>query len=284
MATARIIFLTIAAMFAFAGNSILCRLALKHTSIDAVSFTSIRLLSGAAILALLVYVPGVKSKDEGNWFSAFALFVYAACFSFAYVGLGTASGALLLFVAVQATMIGYGAWHGERFSKQQLAGLLLAFAGLIGFFLPGLSTPPLMASLLMLGAGVAWGIYSLRGRQVSDAKFATAGNFLRTVPITVVFSLLMFKSISLDNPGILYALGSGALASGMGYIIWYSVLPALTASSAGIVQLSVPVIAAVGGIIFLDENLTLHLVLTSIAILGGIILLIVGKKMNPSRN
>lgn len=277
MVSTRIISLTLFAMIAFAGNSLLCRLALKHTNIDATSFTSIRLLSGAIILALLAYSRGSKPTTGGNWLSALALFVYAACFSFAYINLSTASGALLLFGAVQATMIGYGVWQGERLSKQQFIGLLFAFAGLVILLLPGLSAPPLMASLLMIMSGIAWGVYSLRGRNAGDPNLATAGNFLRTVPIIIVFSLVMAKNISLDNLGIVYAIASGALASGMGYVLWYNVLPSLKASTASIVQLSVPVIAAVGGIVFLNESLTMNLVLASVAILGGIALLLSAK-------
>jgi drug/metabolite transporter (DMT)-like permease len=278
MSYLRITFLTSLAMIAFAGNSLLCRLALKHTGIDPASFTAIRLISGAVILWLIVLIRRGDSKGQGNWYSAFALFVYAAGFSFAYVSLPAATGALLLFSAVQATMISHGIWVGERFKGLQLAGLLLAFGGLVGLLLPGLSAPPLWGSVLMLGAGIAWGIYSLRGKGVGDATRVTAGNFMRAVPITIVLSLLMLNYSSMDMTGFWYAVSSGALASGVGYSIWYTALPALKNTSAATVQLSVPVIAALGGIIFLGEPMTLRLLLAAVAILGGIALVILQKR------
>ena len=274
----RIIILTSLAMFAFAGNSLLCRAALKHTSIDAASFTTIRLISGALMLWLVVRVRSGTHSGSGNWLSAFALFVYAAGFSFAYVSLPAATGALLLFGAVQATMIVHGIWAGERMQKLQLLGLVLALAGLVGLLLPGLSAPPVIGSLLMLGAGVAWGVYSLRGRGAGDPTRVTAGNFLRAVPIAAALSVIMFDRISLDSAGFWYAVASGALASGIGYAIWYTALPALKAAKAATVQLSVPVIAALGGIVLLGEPLTLRLVLSSAAILGGIALVILEKR------
>ena len=278
MSYARIIALISLAMIAFAGNSLLCRAALKHTSIDAASFTTIRLISGAAMLWLIVYLRRNTNSGGGNWLSAFALFAYAAGFSFAYVSLPTATGALLLFGAVQATMISYGIWRGERLLRLQLVGLLLAFGGLIGLLLPDLSRPPLYNSLLMLGAGVAWGVYSLRGKNAGDPTKVTAGNFLRTVPMAAALSVLMLNAASLDNAGFWYAVSSGALASGLGYTIWYTALPALKATNAATVQLSVPVIATLGGIIFLGEPITLRLALASVAILGGIALVILKKQ------
>ncbi len=280
MSFARIVSLTSLAMTAFAGNSLLCRAALMQTSIDAASFTAIRLTSGAIMLWLIVQIRNGTQIGRGNWISAFALFTYAAGFSFAYVSLPTATGALLLFGSVQATMIGYGIWAGERLLKLQLLGLLLAFGGLVGLLLPGLTAPPLSGSILMLVAGVAWGIYSLRGKGLGDPTKVTAGNFLRAVPIVAVLSVLtlILKGISLDTDGFWYAVSSGALASGLGYAIWYAVLPALKAMSAATVQLSVPVIAALSGIAFLSEPITLRLALASVAILGGIILVIMEKQ------
>ena len=278
MSYPRTIILTTLAMIAFAGNSLLCRAALKHTTIDAASFTTIRLISGAMMLWLVVRIGRGTRTGTGNWPSALALFAYAAGFSFAYVGLPAATGALLLFGAVQATMIGHGIWAGERLLKLQLAGLVLALAGLAGLLLPGLSAPPVIGSLLMLGAGVAWGVYSLRGRGAGDPIGVTAGNFLRAVPVAAALSVSMVDRASLDSAGILYAVASGALASGIGYAIWYTALPALKAAKAATVQLSVPVIAAVGGIVFLGEPLTLRLVLSSVAILGGIALVILEKQ------
>ena len=278
MSRARIIILTSLAMLAFAGNSLLCRVALKNTGIDPASFTSVRLISAALTLWLVVRVNSKTNSGEGNWPSAFALFAYAAGFSFAYVNLSAATGALLLFGAVQTTMIGFGIWRGERLRILQLSGLLLALGGLVGLTFPGLSAPPLLSSLLMMGAGAAWGIYSLRGKGAGDPTLVTAGNFLRTVPITIALSLLMVTQIAWDSAGIWYAIISGALTSGVGYAIWYKALPALKATQAETVQLSVPVIAAIGGIILLDEPITLRVILASIAIISGIALVILEKK------
>jgi drug/metabolite transporter (DMT)-like permease len=285
MSYPRIIILTTLAMIAFAGNSLLCRAALKHTGIDAASFTTIRLISGALMLWLVVRISRKTQAGSGNWLSAFALFAYAAGFSFAYVSLPAAMGALLLFGAVQATMIGNGIWAGERMHGLQLLGLVLALAGLIGLLLPGLSAPPVIGSVLMLGAGVAWGIYSLRGKKIGgDPTRVTAGNFLRAVPVAAALSILMMDHTSVDSAGIWYAVASGALTSGIGYAIWYTALPVLKATKAATVQLSVPVIASLGGIVFLGEPLTLRLVFSSAAILGGIALVILEKRReNGSR-
>ena len=280
MSPARTLALTSLAMMAFAGNSLLCRLALKQTQMDAASFTAIRLVSGALVLWLVACKFRGNRTGAGNWPSALALFVYAAAFSFAYVSLPTATGALLLFGAVQATMIGYGLWTGERLRPIQLVGLALALSGLLGLLLPGLSAPPLAGSVLMLGAGVAWGIYSLRGKGAGDPTRVTAGNFLRAAPVAVALSLLMLglQGGTPDAAGIGYALASGALTSGIGYAIWYTALPALKATTAATVQLSVPVLAALGGIAFLGEAVTLRLGLASAAILGGIALVVLQKR------
>jgi drug/metabolite transporter (DMT)-like permease len=273
---ARIIAVTGLAMVAFAGNSLLCRQALKHTAIDPASFTTIRLVSGAMMLWLVTRMQQNAPAGKGNWRSALALFAYAAGFSFAYVSLPAASGALLLFGAVQATMIGHAVWAGERL--RVFIGVVLAFGGLVGLLLPGLSAPPLAGALLMMGAGVAWGVYSLRGKGAGDPTRVTAGNFMRAVPITLGLSLFTLSFASVDAAGFYYAIASGALASGLGYAIWYTALPALKNTSAASVQLSVPVIAALGGIVFLGEPMTLRLILASVAILGGIALVIVQKR------
>jgi len=282
MPSARAAALTTLAMLAFAGNSLLCRAALNHTGIDAASFTTVRLASGALMLWLLVRLRDGRQTGAGNWPSALALVVYAAGFSFAYLSLPAATGALLLFGAVQATMIGRGLWAGERFRRLQLVGLVLALGGLVGLLLPGLSAPPLVGSLLMLGAGVAWGVYSLRGRGAGDPTRVTAGNFLRAVPIAAALSLLTILhnngNATPDGAGLVYAVLSGALASGIGYAIWYTALPLLKATSAATVQLSVPVLAALGGVALLGEPLSLRLVLASVAILGGIALVILEQR------
>lgn len=283
----RLVIFVSLAMLAFAGNSLLCRIALKHTSIDPASFTALRLLSGAGMLWCVVRLKSGKGSPAGpgggNWLSACALFVYAAGFSFAYVGMSAATGALLLFGAVQATMIGYGLWRGERLSSLQLAGFALALAGLVALMLPGLAAPSLPGSLSMMSAGAAWGIYSLRGKRqqnqgAGDPTRVTAGNFLRTVPMALLLSLLMVKHLSLDWAGVGLAILSGALASGLGYAIWYQALPALKATHAATVQLSVPVIAALGGVVFIGEAVSWPMVLASVAILGGIALVILEKK------
>jgi drug/metabolite transporter (DMT)-like permease len=265
-------------MLAFAGNSLFCRLALKHTPIDAASFTTIRLISGAAMLWLVVRARGGGRVGRGNWLSALALFVYAAGFSFAYLNLSVATGALLLFGAVQATMIGVGVWRGERMHAPQLVGLLLAAGGLVGLLLPGFSAPPTSAAALMLCAGVAWGVYSLRGRGAGDATKVTAGNFLLAAPMALALSLVLVRGTSFDLAGVLYAVASGALASGLGYSIWYAALPALNSVTAAVVQLCVPVITTVGGLAFLGESITLRVLLASGAILGGIALVVLGAR------
>ena len=278
MSLVRVFALTSLAMFAFAGNSLLCRLALKHTNIDAASFTAIRLLSGAATLWLITRVRGATRSGRGSWLSALALFAYAAGFSFAYVNLSVATGALLLFGAVQATMIGVGIWKGERLRGPQLVGLALALGGLIGLLLPGLSAPPVAAAALMLGAGVAWGVYSLRGQGAGDPTKVTAGNFLRAAPIAAAISLFWPKGTRLDHAGVWYAVASGALASGLGYAVWYTALPALKSTSAAVVQLCVPVITTLGGFALLGEPITARVILASGAILGGIALVVLGAR------
>lgn len=271
-------FLTFSAMSAFAGNSLLCRLALKQTGIDPASFTSIRIVSGALALWLITRMRGCAHSGGGSWPSALALFIYAAGFSYAYVSLPAATGALLLFGAVQATMIGYGLWAGERLGIRQSAGLVCAFGGVVGLVLPGLSAPPLLGSVLMLGAGVAWGVYSLRGIGAGDPICVTAGNFLRAAPAAALLGVVTLPWNSLDGAGLWYAMASGALASGAGYAVWYTALRGLRATSAATVQLSVPVITAVGGIVFLGEGVTLRLVIASAAVLGGIALVIVSRR------
>lgn len=273
----RVFALTVLAMLAFAGNSLLCRAALGSNAIDPASFTAIRLCSGALMLALIVGLRHGSPFAHGSWISAVALFAYAAGFSFAYVSLPAATGALLLFGAVQATMIAAGLWRGERFAVMQTIGLVLALSGLIGLLLPGLSAPSLTRSMLMLLAGVAWGVYSLRGRGSGDPTCVTAGNFIRAVPFALILVLLTVRNAEFDVAGVAGAVASGAITSGIGYAIWYRVLPVLKATSAATVQLSVPVIAALGGIAFLGEPTRLRVILASITILGGIALVILCK-------
>jgi drug/metabolite transporter (DMT)-like permease len=272
--------LTLLAMIAFASNSLLCRLALKETAIDAASFTFIRIMSGAVALWLIMRMRfgAQRAPRQGSWPSALALFVYAASFSFAYITLSAATGALLLFGAVQATMILWGLRKGEPFHLRQLFGLAVALAGLVTLLLPGLSAPPLSGATLMLGAGIAWGIYSLRGRGTSDAISATAGNFIRAVPFAAVLSLVFIPWMRFETAGIVYAILSGAIASGVGYVIWYGALPNLKSASAATVQLSVPVLTAAGGILLLGEPLNLRFLLSSIAVLSGIALVVIAPR------
>ena len=278
----RTAFFTLVTMIAFAGNSVLCRMALKHTTIDAATFTSIRLVSGAVVLWLIVRFARAGRTGAGNWWSALALFVYAAGFSLAYVSLSAATGALLLFGSVQATMIGRGIWQGERLARLQWLGLVVAMAGLVGLMLPGLAAPPLLGAALMVLAGAAWGVYSLRGKGAGDPTLVTAGNFWRAAVLALVLSALMQASAVLDASwdaeGLVYAVASGAVTSGLGYALWYSVLPALKATQAATIQLSVPVLAALGGVALLGEVMTDQFVWASVATLGGIALVIWGKR------
>ena len=280
MSRPRVFLLTLLAMLAFAGNSLLCRAAFTTSHIDAASFTSIRITAGAIALWLIVRMRGGAQAAAGSWTSALALFAYAAAFSFAYLSLSAATGALLLFGAVHATMISVGVWRGERLRAWQTLGLFCALGGLLGLLLPGLSAPPLQGAVLMLAAGAAWAVYSLRGKGSGDPLRVTAGNFMRAVLFAVALSIAMIPWTSLDAAGIGYAMASGALTSGIGYAIWYTALPRLKVASAATVQLSVPVIAAIGGIALLGEEPTLRLLLASLAILGGIALVIVEKQQD----
>ena len=264
-------------MIAFASNSLLCRLALTQTSIDPASFTFVRIFSGAVALWLIMKMRRGTREVEGSWSSAVALFIYAAAFSFAYLDLSAGTGALLLFGAVQATMILWGFRRGERLDTIQFVGFFVAVTGLVVLVFPGLTAPPLFGSILMIGAGMAWGIYSLRGKAGRDAIAATAGNFLRAVPLAAALSIILFSRARLDHAGIFYAVVSGAITSGLGYVIWYSALSGLKAMSAATVQLSVPVVAAAGGILLLGEPMTLRYVIASIAVLGGIALVVIEK-------
>ena len=272
-----VVALTALALLAFAANSLLCRLALATAHIDPASFNAIRLVSGAVVLCLIVALRSNQPAGNGNWLSALALFIYAAGFSFAYIGLTTSTGALLLFGAVQVTMIGVGLRRGERFRLIQTIGFLGAIVGLVMLLLPGLSTPPLSSSLMMLTAGIAWGVYSLRAKGAGDPTRVTAGNFLRAAPIAALTFLLLISYAHIDRTGVLCALASGALASGVGYAVWYAALRHLQATTAATLQLGVPIIAALGGMVFLSEQLSSSLLIASILTLGGMGLVIFGR-------
>ncbi|RTE87753.1 MULTISPECIES: DMT family transporter [Gammaproteobacteria] len=268
------IIFTALALLAFAGNSILCRLALQETNIDPASFTSLRLISGAVTLWLLLLIKQGHPKTKGNFISALALFAYAAGFSFAYVSLDTGIGALILFGTVQVTMIAVGLYRGEKLYLLQIIGGLLAFFGLIALMSPGIHAPSLSGASLMALAGVSWGIYSLRSGTGNSPLQTTAGNFILAAPLAVLLSLFVMNGVSIDREGFVYALLSGAVTSGAGYAVWYAVLPYLKSSQAAVLQLTVPVLAAAGGVLLLQEPFTLRFVLSSIVILGGVALFI----------
>ncbi|VXC04088.1 conserved membrane hypothetical protein [Burkholderia sp. 8Y] len=269
--------LTALAMLAFAGNSLLCRLALKGTRIDAATFTFARIASAALVLWLILAARGGDARRAGSWASAAMLTLYAVAFSYAYVGLPAGAGALLLFGAVQATMIGYGLFRGERLAARQWLGLAFALAGLVWLVLPGLAAPQPISSALMIVAGVGWGVYSLRGRGLADPVTATAGNFLRAFPIAAAVFALAQTHTTFDAAGLGYAVASGAITSGLGYVAWYAALKGLKPATAATVQLSVPVIAAAGGVALLGEALTVRLFISSAAILGGIALVVLSR-------
>ena len=259
------------ALLAFAGNSLLCRQALGPLRMDPADFTAIRLLSGAALLLALC---GRRAWPAGHWPGAIALLAYAALFSWAYVRLDAGTGALLLFGAVQVTMIGAGIARGERLGSAQWAGIALAFGGLAWLLAPGLQAPRLGGALPMAGAGVAWGAYSLLGARGGDPVAATAGHFLRAAPLGLLLAVLAREGAAPPGAGVLCAVASGALASGLGYAVWYTVLPSLRASAAATVQLAVPVAAAVGGVLWLGELPGARLLLAGALVLGGIALVL----------
>lgn len=261
---------TVAAMVAFAANSILCRMALGRDLIDAASFTAIRIVSGALMLGVIVWIRGRGTKTAPNWSGVAALCCYMVFFSFAYLSLSAGTGALLLFGAVQLTMFGAAIRQGERLPLPGWAGLCAALAGLVYLVAPGVTAPDPVGAVLMAIAGLAWGVYSLIGRQSERPLLATSTNFLWSVPFAVALSILFIGSADLSAPGVFLAAGSGALASGLGYAVWYAALPGLTAGRAATVQLSVPVIAAIGGVLLLSEQVSLRLVVASALTIGGI--------------
>jgi drug/metabolite transporter (DMT)-like permease len=263
--------LTLVAMVAFAANSLLCRLALGEGHIDAASFATVRVVSGALTL-LLIVLPHWRrgGRNPGDWRAAAMLFAYVAFFSFAYLSLSAGAGALLLFGAVQLTMFVVALRNGEAFPAWAWFGLGLAVAGIVYLVSPGLTAPDPFGALLMVTAGIAWGGYSLLGRHARDPLEATANNFLYSVPLVIAVSLLFLGDMHISGWGLILAVVSGSVASGLGYVIWYAALRGLTATSAATVQLSVPAIAAIGGVILLAEPVTLRLVLASAATLGGI--------------
>ena len=274
----RVVALTILALTAFAANSVLCRAALGEDAIDAASFSALRLLSGALTLWVLVALRRGRTQPSGSWLSATCLFLYAVPFSFAYESLATGTGALILFGAVQATMLIAAVSSGERPGWLQWLGLLTALGGLVYLVLPGVSAPDPLGSALMTVAGISWGLYSLRGRAATDALGETAGNFARSLPLMALVSAASLSVLRVDATGAVLAVASGALASGVGYALWFAALPSLTATVAATVQLSVPVLAAVGGVIFMAEMVTSRLVIASLLILGGVALALLKRR------
>lgn len=275
----RTISLTALALVAFAANSVLCRVALRDATIDAATFSTIRLTAGAATLLLVTaWLRRSASPADGSWMSAGMLFLYAVPFSFAYTSLSAGTGALILFGCVQATMIVAALASGERPHPLQWSGLALALGGLVCLVLPGLATPSLAGAVLMALAGFSWGIYSLRGRSAADPLAQTTNNFVRCVPLVLVVSLLALPRFHMQRQGILLAIASGALASGLGYVAWYEALRGLTATRAAVVQLLVPVLAALGGVIFLVETISARLVLSAAMVLGGTGLALMGRE------
>jgi len=266
-------FITAFTLIAFAANSLLCRLALGGHRIDPVSFTAIRLVSGALALipiSRIVADPKAPRGAAGSWGSGFALFTYAAAFSLAYVSLRTGMGALILFGSVQVTMLGAALRSGESLGSAQWLGSAAAVGGLIYLVLPGLTAPDPLGAFLMCVAGIAWGLYSLRGRRVAAPVPMTAGNFLRAASMALVASAVARASVHLEPSGVLLALISGIVTSGLGYVLWYKALKTLTTTQASVVQLLVPVLAALGGVAFLSEHMSVRLVCASTMILGGV--------------
>ncbi|UAK22656.1 DMT family transporter [Kluyvera sp. CRP] len=265
-------------MAAFAANSLLCRLALKGMHMDAVSFSSIRLLSGAVALLILLRLPAIKKRPEFNVLNAVLLAIYVFAFSLAYLSLTTAAGALLLFGTVQCVMTGWGLIRGERLTWLKSVGMLGAVTGLALLLLPGAGHPSGGAALLMMVSGAAWAAYCITGKKVQNAAAATAGNFTLAVPIALVVFVLSGMHIRADAVGLVLAVSSGALMSGGAYLLWYSLLPRLSPTTASTLQLSVPCLAALGGLIFMGEPLGLRMVLAIALTLSGIGLVIIADR------
>ena len=278
------VILTTLALIAFAANSVLCRLALGGGTIDAASFTVIRLIAGIIVLFIIAtfvapLIAATQSKSEsiqsrGSWQAGAMLFLYAVTFSFAYISLDTGTGALILFGSVQITMILWSLITGTRLQRLEWAGVVVAFAGFVYLVMPGVSAPSLTGFLLMTSAGIAWGIYTLKGRGSASPLMDTTFNFVRTIPFLLILLLLTFQQAELSMQGAVLASLSGGLASGVGYTIWYSALRGLSSTQAAVVQLSVPIIAAMGGVVIVSEPITARLLLSTCLILGGIVLVI----------
>jgi len=272
--------LTAIAMVAFAANSLLCRLALGDQQIDAASFTTVRVASGAITLSLFMLPAWRRGERQAHfdWGASAMLFAYMIFFSFAYLSLSAGTGALLLFGSVQLTMIIAALRAGERFNRWAWLGFLAAVGGLVYLVSPGITAPDTLGAVFMVVAGLAWGLYSLVGRRAGNPLESTANNFILAAPMAIAASVVFIGDLHLSARGLLLAATSGALASGLGYVTWYAALKGLSSSSAATVQLSVPVIAAIGGVLLLAEPVTLRLVLASAATLGGIALVLLQRR------
>ncbi|MBU2871102.1 DMT family transporter [Colwellia sp. E2M01] len=283
MTQLRIVLITVLSLIAFAANSLIARYALDQTNIDEASFSLIRIVSGALFLWLYLIIKKDNSAlKSGTWFAALALFIYAVSFTYGYKLIAAGTGALILFGSVQITMTLVGYREGERLNATQIIGFLLAFSGVVLLMLPGIAAPSFMGSLLMCISGVAWGIYTLKGRGSNNPTTATAGNFIKASPLAIILWVGVYLAndniIVLDNTGMLYALLSGVVTSGMGYVLWYSVLPALKATQAAVLQLSVPLIVTLAGSLLLGEAITLPIIIASLAIIIGTALVLRFKK------
>lgn len=274
------------ALIAFAANSVLCRLALGNEAIDASSFTVIRLLSGTIVLLIIISTTrnttGTSSK--GSWAAGFMLFLYATTFSYAYISLDTGTGALILFGSVQITMILLSLISGTRLHITEWAGVVIAFTGFIYLILPEITTPSIVGFMLMTVAGIAWGIYTLKGRSSKSPLMDTAYNFLRTTPFVLLLAISTINNVNYSSEGIVLALLSGGITSGIGYTIWYIALGGLSSTQAAVLQLSVPVIAALGGVIFVFEAITFRLTISAAMVLGGILIVVLGKYYSTKNN
>ncbi len=278
----QILLLAFLCMTLFASNSIFCRIAIAQYDMDPLEYTFIRGVSASLVLCVISWWHTRKKLHnhiswwrqawrQASWPSALALFAYMLFFSLAYVSMPAAAGTLIINATVQCTMLGWGIARGTRLTPGQTIGLTIVMVGLMALTLPKVDTrPPLDATLLEVGVGIAWGVYSILGREVQDAVLATAGNFFRCVPLLIMTGGIAALHAAAHPFALLHACLAGTLATGCGYIIWYLVVARMSLVSGSIIQLSVPVITAILGAIFLNEAISLHLILCSIGILGGI--------------
>ncbi|MCK5639075.1 MAG: DMT family transporter [Flavobacteriaceae bacterium] len=282
----KIFVLTSIALIAFAANSVLARLALGRNAIDASGYTSIRLLSGAIVLFIIIQFNNNKKDSflKGNWLPGFMLFLYAVTFSYAYISLDTGTGALIIFGAVQITMIIFSIYSGNKLHITKWIGVIIAFAGFVNLVLPGVNTPSIIGFVLMTLSGIAWGIYTIIGLDSKNPLIDTSNNFIKTIPFVVILLIITFKKENYSLEGIILAVISGGITSAIGYTIWYMALRKLTSVQASVVQLMVPVIAALGGVLFMSEVITQRLAISSLLILGGILIVTLGKKYYISKN